>query len=177
MLRIETLGGPAFFRDSNPVDVKSKRQVGLLVFLAWHEGKRVSRDILTEMFWTSSSPANARHSISQAAYSLRQTFPSLCLELHRDYLQIPVDTLSIDVLDLRRAIRAKNLTDVRRLDVADFLDGFWIDGCGYFSEWQEGARSDLRHDLVAFYRTCMREAEKTEDWMRVAVAVEGLLRI
>jgi len=177
MLRIETLGGPVFYRNNATVDLKSKKHAGLLVYLALHEGKRVSREILTEMFWPTYNPAKARHSISQAAYSLRKALPSLCLELQRDYVQIPAGTVSVDVAELRRAILNNDLQEVRRLDIADFLDGFWIDGCSYFSEWQERARSELRGDLLVYYRRLMREAEQAGDWNHLSSAGEGLVRI
>jgi DNA-binding SARP family transcriptional activator/tetratricopeptide (TPR) repeat protein len=177
VLRIETLGGPVFRSGTTAVDLKSKKHAGLLVFLACQDGKRVSRDVVTEMFWTSFDHAKARHSISQAVYSLRKELPSLCLELQRDYLHLPSGTVSVDIAELRHAMGKNDLQDVRRLDVADFLDGFWINGCPYFSEWQERARSELRSDLVGFYRRCTRDAEQAGEWSRVSIAAEGLVRI
>src|SRR5438105_649531 len=104
MLKVTTLGNAAIHLPTGEVDLRSKKQLALLIYLAVNQGKKIRRATIAELLWPDSDNGHGGHSVSQAAYNLRLTVPTLCLELHRDSLRIPNNTVTIDLLDIRYAI-------------------------------------------------------------------------
>jgi len=177
MIRVNTLGHLSFESPTSTVELRSRKHAGLFIYLAFNQGKKILRDNLTELFWPSTNQDKARHSLSQAVYELRASIPALCIELDRHTVNLQAHTVSMDVLQLRDALTRRSLKEVVELDRGEFLDQFWLDGCPFFSDWQEERRSDLRIDLTAYYNTCVSQAERSGDWPTVLIAAEKYVRI
>jgi predicted ATPase/DNA-binding SARP family transcriptional activator len=165
-LQLSTLGPLQVSVDGRPIVFAYDKAPALLVYLAVESGQAHPRDSLAELLWPDRPSATARHNLSQALTTLRQTLqqrdarPSL-LVLTRERIQFnPAAEAWLDVADFSAALDAVDrhahvpadscpscaaeLERAAGLYRGDFLAGFSAgDGAGY-EQWLLVKREALR---------------------------------
>lgn len=143
MIEIDTLGGISVRRDGREIESISthKKKLALLVYLAV-EGKG-TRDQLVGLFWPEREEERARHSLSQALYSLRRELGSDCLQLDAEKVVANQTLVRIDARGLERAVEEQDWRRAVELYSGHFMGGFALPGASGFEDWQSMTRARL----------------------------------
>jgi DNA-binding SARP family transcriptional activator/tetratricopeptide (TPR) repeat protein len=157
-----------------------RRRLALLALLAAHRHRAVSREKLLLYFWPERAPEEARHSLAQLAYGIRQDLGDEVLQSGPDDLRTNPAVLSADVADFEAAIDRGDLQTAVALYAGPFLDGFFLSDALEFERWIEDSRAHLARRYALALESLARAAsrsgsatEAVEAWRRRA-ALEPL---
>src|SRR5580765_671265 len=195
MARVElfTLGPLQVICAGRPSGLAYNKVPALLVYLAAEAGQAHPRDSLAELLWPGRPSATARHNLSQALTTLRQTLreaeaPEPLLILSRERVQLnPAADLWLDAAEFSAALDAVDrhvhasvdtcsvcaaaLETATGLYRGDFLSGFSAgDGSG-FEQWLLVKREAWRERAVgalAQLAECQAAAGQFEAALRQA---------
>ena len=106
--------------------VLGKKIQALLAILAVRPGQVHARDRLASLLWADVGADQARHSVRQALFSLRQTLPGDVLRATGETVALNPDAVSVDVADFERlAAKASPETLERAVSLyrGDLLEG------------------------------------------------------
>jgi tetratricopeptide (TPR) repeat protein len=119
----------------------SVKQIALLSLFAADSREVLDRAEVASLLWPKASPSSARHSLSQAIYSLKQMTHET-VALTGSPTQIRIGPVESDVAYLDRAVSSSSWESAGAvLAKGLFLEGLDIEGCYDFEEWVEGHRS------------------------------------
>ncbi len=158
MLRLNLFGGLSIAGDGAPPAGQVRpRRLSLLAILAVSGERGISREQLLAILWGESTPERAKHSLSQALYSLRKdlgtdvviTVPTLRLDETR---------IGSDVAAFRAAVAAADWERAAQIASAPFLDGFYLAEAPLFERWADEQRAQLAREVVGAIRQAARVA-------------------
>ena len=115
--------------DGQPLAISGARAQLLLARLAMAPGKGLDRAVLSAMFWADRAEAQARASLRQTIWTLRQglkDFPD-ALVASGECLRLDLEVIGCDVADFERLAVSKVAPDLEaalRLYRGEFLEGF-----------------------------------------------------
>jgi|GEM_PF-526266 len=165
MIEVRLLGEFSVQCAGANVRFRSRKYGALLAYLVANAGRSVSRDALASLLWGDSPDVKARHSLSQALYSLSRTLPSLGLDTSaREEVSISEECVQSDLHRLRDALRRGDADDIVRCYGGTFLHGFWVPGAPEFEEWRETTHTQLVRSIEAVLSPALRRAEAEADW-------------
>lgn len=151
-LEIGTLGAVTVTLDGNPVEIRSAKALGLLIYLA-ETNRPHLRSSLAGLLWPDRPESAARNNLRQALTALRKALPG-----------------HIDTAGDRISLVGGSLIDTRPLTAGGyhgrFLEGFAIPDSDPFEEWITRTRS--AHEMVAlsllvrFADRCLGEGRITD---------------
>jgi class 3 adenylate cyclase/DNA-binding SARP family transcriptional activator/regulation of enolase protein 1 (concanavalin A-like superfamily) len=174
-LKLFLLGPPRVELEEQPVEIKPRKALGLLIYLAI-TGESHPRDSLATLFWPEADQRQARAALRRRLSELNQTLGREWLQVSRESVGLePGAPLWVDVAQFQQCLaRCQNhghladelcndclalLTEAVTLYRNDFLTGFTLPDCPDFDDWQffqsEGLRQELAstlEQLVHFYR-------------------------
>ena len=166
---LRCLGQPALFSPTGePIRVRTKKHLALLVYLAV-EGRRTHRrDRLAELFWPDVPAPEARHSLATALSILRPRLGPGTIEATRDHVVLVEGCVSLDLDRLQAGEVVADETQ-EALEVAGFLEGFEIPDSAEFGLWKDRQRARLlpsvRAALVQLIDRCRRTADSRDSWL------------
>lgn len=184
-LAIYLFGGFQAELDGNPIIAfGTDKQRALLAYLALESKRPHRREALATLLWCKQTESMARNSLRQALFQLRRSLHQA--EGEEPYLLItpnqvqfnPASDHWIDAVDFKRGVsmcwahhqdspdlcagcleRLKNAVELYQ---GDLLEGFTLQGCSQFSEWQiisQEACHNLALDalsrLADYFETCL----------------------
>src|SRR6185436_14725472 len=122
-LRIRTFGG-LWIEGTQPVPALGPRRLALLALVATAGKRGISRDRVIGILWPDSEEEQARHTLSQAIYTLKR-------DTGRDWISPGSDLrldpgVSSEIGDLKEALAGGALESVESLATGVFLDGFYL---------------------------------------------------
>ena len=184
MLRLHTFGGlslddgsastPSFGR------VAQRRRLALLAILAANRHRAVSRDKLLGLLWPERRAEEARHSLAQLVYGIRQELGDEVVVSGPDDLRTNPALISADVADFGEALERGDLETAVTLHAAPFLDGFFLNEAPEFERWVEEERTHLRQRCAAALESIARaalqsgRAGESVKWWRRRAALDPL---
>ena len=140
MIQIQSLGGISLQGpDGATIRLRSRKHVGLLLYLAMSGRRMFTRDHLTSLFWTS-APERARHSLSQAAYDLRSHLQGALVRGSGEQLTLDCRNLAFDAVEFESAVREGRLGDAIELYRGPFAQNLTGAGTAEFDRWVETER-------------------------------------
>lgn len=147
-LELKLLGGAEARVGSAPVTFPTRHCMLLLAYLALKPDLAQSRDALSALFWGEREDAQARSSLRQTLYRLRQTLDGCdCPVLEADHRTVRLSStaLSCDVTSLETALRGETAGLLTALDLyrGDLLADCGRTGPG-FDNWLREERTRLR---------------------------------
>lgn len=158
--RLILFGYPRLERASKPVEVRLRRGLALLAWLAV-EGADCSRDTLAELLWPEAAPGEGRTRLRRLLHRLRGLIGDDVLRSSVDAVGLsPSSPLEVDVVVFQAALTRwvgdrtadpRATAEVERaiaLYRDDFLAGFSLPGSIVFQEWQDLVSENLRHALT-----------------------------
>lgn len=132
---------------------RSANVQGLLVYLALHPGRALSRDVLAALFWPDEPDSTARTNFRQTLYQLRKLLEKgddgerPFFIVTRQTVQFNPDSdHQCDVIDFLQALKVGDLGTAVSLYSGDLLPGFTCDSL-QFEDWQRRERERL-HGLA-----------------------------
>ena len=131
--------------------VLGKKIQALLAILAVRLGQVHARDRLASLLWADVGADQARHSVRQALFSLRQTLPGDVLRATGETVTLNPESVSVDVADFERlAAKASPETLERAVSLyrGDLLEGLRLREPA-FEDWLAVERDRLRSLAVA----------------------------
>jgi predicted ATPase/DNA-binding SARP family transcriptional activator len=149
-LRLSLLGAPRLERSGEHVDIRRRKGLALLAYLATTR-KPHNRDALATLLWPNSDQAGARANLRRDLSRLQKDVGEDVLETEQDQIAFNESALTVDVVAFRRALAAVDehdhaaghlCDDCRsRLETAislykgEFLEGFTVPDSAAFEEW------------------------------------------
>lgn len=162
-VRLTLFGKPQILYDGNPLNIRAKKAIALLAYLAT-TGKAHSRERLATLLWPDSKEDVARTSLRQIIQALRETPLAAVMVTNRNSIALHADVTS-DVQEflalVKRSERAQTpstLEAVARMQAADslyrgdFLEDFHVRSSMEWDDWQEFRRLEFQYqatDMVA----------------------------
>ena len=125
------------------------KPLALLVYLCAAEGRPVAREQLADLLWGDESPDNARASLRQAVYALRQILGEERLLSDRETVAIAPGALQSDRELYTQASRRGDLREMLAIAPGPFCDFGLASGASEFERWLLGERLRLDTMLVA----------------------------
>ena len=174
MIQIQSLGGISLQGpDGSPIRLRSRKHVGLLLYLAMSGRRMFTRDHLTSLFWTS-SPDRARHSLSQAAYDLRSHLRGALVRESGEQLALDGRNLEFDALEFESAVKQGRLGNAIELYRGPFAQNLTGAGTPEFDRWLEAERLRIARLAEVTFRRFAGECESKGRWGEMCVAAMRL---
>jgi TolB-like protein/DNA-binding SARP family transcriptional activator len=148
-LRLALLGGFQAFTAGQEIDVPGRKERALLAFLAIPAGEPRSRDKVAGLLWSDRSDSQARDSLKQAVFKVRNSLDGVQpspLRADREFLSLERAAVSVDVAEFEQLIgegTTERLARAAALYRGDLLDGLDVRDAA-FDEWLLMERERLR---------------------------------
>ncbi len=170
-MQILVLGPPAIREDGQSLELRDRKGVGLLAYLAIQG--RTTRDKLADLFWTDMNQADARRNLRQRLYELKGKLPDGCLNTDGDSVSLETSAQT-DLEQFRESISAGNDEAAILLWRGAFLHGLELPSANGFDEWLEPMRETLN---VAYHEALRRLATAREERGDLRGALEAHQRL
>lgn len=158
MLVLELLGTLCMRDETRPVPLSAqqKKLSGLLAILAVAGKQGLSRDRIEAYLWPESTGGNARHSLDQAVYSVRNALGiDVIISTGRD-LRLNPELVRVDVWEFEEAIRAGQQATAASIYRGPLLDGVHFADSRELESWIDTNRNRLRFE----YQTVIERLAK-----------------
>jgi len=170
------MGGLSLHRsedDARPL-MEAGRSVTILAYLALAPQRRADRDRIAELLWRGVPLHDARHSLRQSLYRLREAADGTQLVRSVGGQLVLDNQIRFDCLEGERAADSGDLARAALLLEGDFLGDFRIPASREFEEWVEVERSRLRRQRAAVLRRVANEAAEAGDLDRGIARAEEI---
>jgi DNA-binding SARP family transcriptional activator/predicted ATPase len=173
MIFVQTLGTALIDLGDGQITPSSSRKFALLLHLSAERGQRVSRAVLRELIFPDQTEKNARHSLRELVYQLRQQ--GVELEADTDGLLLRADSVRSDYDEVLR----NGLPDVERLRAIErgFLPGYAPGHSEAYAEWLEGYRARASFELCKALLVTVAKARVGNDWRMTEQAARACLAL
>jgi DNA-binding SARP family transcriptional activator/tetratricopeptide (TPR) repeat protein len=174
MIQIQSLGGISIQGpDGMPIRLRSRKHVGLLLYLAMSGRRMFTREHLTSLFWTTPSE-RARHSLSQAAYDLRTHLQGALVRGSGEQLSLDGRNLEFDAIEFERAVKEGRLGTAIEIYRGPFAQNLAGAGTAEFDRWVETERLRIGRLAEVTFRRFAGECESKGRWGEMCVAAMRL---
>lgn len=179
-LQITLLGGIDVRGERGAVHLPTRKSKALLAYLALAPGSPHSRPKLAALLWDRSAEEQARASLRQTLFSLRQAF-SQPEPLHAtsDSVWLAADAIEVDVLvfeGLAAQQTPEALEQALALYRGDLLEGFDV-AAEPFEEWLAARRARLRERALQAMSVLLAHRCDAHEWERAAGLAERILAL
>ncbi|MBO6755385.1 MAG: winged helix-turn-helix domain-containing protein [Roseibium sp.] len=183
LLNLESLGVPRLIApNGRPIAVKTRKALGILVFLLRNHSRPVPREELADRFWSGTARDKASQSLRQALRQLRtveQTCGRDFLLAEGTHVRVTADAFRWDLRDVYELVEIGGAEEFRAAEAlwrGDFMAGF--DGLDpQFGEWLSLERDRIRSSLTSKSFRIIDRANGGADPGRVDMAARFLLHI
>lgn len=172
MLRLRALGAAEIAIDATRIDPGSPRKFALLLRLAADPGLTFPRPVLRELVFADLPDKNARHSLRETLYQLRQVGVSCNADTKGITLTDPV---SSDVAELLCA--GQPTSEQLRAAENGLLPAYVPVRSEAYAEWLEGFRARLTIELCRSLSRAIDRARKVSNWNTVADIARACLAL
>lgn len=177
MYELHSLGGVQIRNSAgDTVRLRSKKHVGLILYLAATGRRSYARDLLARLFWTTPLE-RSRHSLSQALYDLRQNIPGAVSGIPGDSIRLETSMLRFDALEFEQAVKAGDLGKAVNLYRGPFADSLSGSASDDFERWLESERMRLARLAELVLRRYVRQCDESGQWGEMCVAALRLVKV
>jgi len=146
-LSIQLFGGfHAQLGPGRPLTVRRKKAQALLAYLALHPGQPRSRDALATLLWSGVGDEQARHSLRQSLFALRQAIDADPFVVEGERVALREAAACVDIAAFERGVAAgtrEALREAAALYRGELLEGVRLDEAP-FDDWLAAERHRLR---------------------------------
>lgn len=174
-----TLGELALYAgpDGSRPLMQAGKPVAILVYLALAPPRRAERDHVAELFWPGVDISEARHSLRQSLYRLRQATDGAELVRARGTQLEFVPAVTLDGLEGERAAEAGELEWASELLRGNFLEGFSVHESHEFESWAEAQCTRFRECRARVLETLTKRHLEGGDGKSALAVAEELLAL
>lgn len=165
-LQLNLFGGFEVRRQSGAAVVLPRRKAqALLAYLAVRSGQTHRRDTLAALLWGDATDEQARHSLRQALFAIRQALPpheGEILDVGSDAVGLRQAAAEVDVAAFEQLLKrgtAEALGEACALYRGEFLEGLGVQETA-FEEWLTSERERLRELAVGALTTLLAQHER-----------------
>ena len=181
-LRLLLLGAPQLKINETPVRLPYLKAEALLYYLAV-TGRPHSRANLAALLWSKSTEHQARNSLRNAIYTIRQGLkPAHVVVVERDTISLNMAGIELDVIYFQTIVKehpanTAALSAALALWRSAFLDGLHLPDAPVFDEWiaEQRTHYDALYRQGLFYLGQLLAAEKR--WLEAQQTIETLLAV
>jgi DNA-binding SARP family transcriptional activator len=141
-----------------------RHRLALLALLAAARDATMPREKLMALLWPDHGDREARHLLNVALHVLRKALGDDVIRSEGDDLRLDTRHLPSDIVRFREAMATGDLTSAAAAYGGRFLDGFFLDDCPDFEQWQEAERWRLEGEFMAAMEKLAETAEQAGDW-------------
>jgi len=167
-IQLVTLGGLRAFEDTRELEplLAQRSRAALLVYLTIE--RRISRDVVTAMFWPESDAESARHALRQSLYHLTKVIGG------RDWIEPRAHELRVrpeveaDATSFASAIEEEDLDRALGIYRGSFLEGVHLVDLRSWECWVDARRAKWAR---AFRRACRELLDRRVAERNLAAAI------
>ena len=163
------------------IPIVSRRARGLLAYLSLVPGHAATRERLCGLLWGDRGEPQARSSLRQCLFDLREIMAAAELDLldhGREEIALRADTFEIDIVDLKRALELGDVTALSealgRAGAERLLGDLEIGGL--FREWLEQTRTQLDRVVAHGVLDQLKRLEGDRLWQDAGRLAEAFLQ-
>jgi TolB-like protein/DNA-binding winged helix-turn-helix (wHTH) protein len=163
------------------VDITSRRARGLLAFIHLSPDHTAQRERLCGMFWGDRGEAQARASLRQCLFELRDGLSAAgldILEVGRETVALRAQSVTSDLAELERALKADDIDAVTALLAAigreRLLATFELGGL--FQDWLDQARAQVEQTLADGVQALLARLAAAGRWATVRSIADAFLQ-
>ena len=173
MIYVHTLGTASIDVGSCTINPTSPRKFALLLYLAAERGRPIPRVTLQELIFPDHPERNARHSLRELFYQLRQ----MAVEIHAigDGISLVADAVRVDHDELTEG-KTVNSRLVRAAS-GGFLPGYSPPSSTAFGDWFEAYRARAISSISRALLTEVDWARNRGEWERTELAARACLAL
>src|SRR4029078_9912813 len=171
MIFVHTLGTASIDVGSCSINPTSPRKFALLLYLAVERGRRVPRPVLQELIFADQADRNARHSLRELVYQLRQL--GVPLEANADAIWLAGTAMAAECDEVIH--NASLRPDLVRATASGFLPGFIPTHSETYAEWYDAYRA---RSISSLTRAMIREIDRAKssgEWDAAETAARACL--
>ncbi|MFC1791695.1 BTAD domain-containing putative transcriptional regulator [Gemmatimonadota bacterium] len=142
---LKLLGGATIEGPNGPLGgaIAQRQRMAFLALLATAPTGQVSRDRLLAFLWPDLDAGRARRALSNALYVIKKELGEDSVSTVGDDLRLDKTSVSVDVLEFRKASEEGDLERAVTLYAGPFLDGVYLKDAPEFEKWVDGERGQL----------------------------------
>lgn len=177
MITVRALGGTQVLDENGKlVRLRSRKHVGLLLYLLSNGRKVHTRSRLCSLFWTTERD-RARHSLSQGLYDLRRALGPIIRRVCGHDISIELGSVRYDVLEFEEAARTDDLAKAVEIYKGGFAENLVDAATPEFERWLDSERIRLSRLSEAVLRRHVAECESRGLWGSMCAAALKLATV
>ncbi|MFQ5703481.1 MAG: AAA family ATPase [Gemmatimonadales bacterium] len=159
MIEVLALGPCVITQDGTdpPAELKQRKNLALLVYLARSPNRMRSRQHLIGLLWPDRPEERARHSLREAIRILRKVLGGNGMTVSDDRLRLSERAVHFDLDDFQRLEDKGNVRGAASLIRGEFLEGLSIQDASEFEDWLSSERLYWRGRCVDVLVRCAEE--------------------
>ena len=167
--------------DGAPVEISNRRARGLLAYVHLAPDQTAVREKLGGLLWSDRAESQARASLRQCLFDLRDTLSAFeldVLDVGRERIVAPTHKLNSDVAQLEFALASQDPASIAALP-GFMAGGRLLDGLelgGLFQDWLDQARAQFEQALAISVQGLLSKLEQQGRWSEVHTVADGFLQ-
>lgn len=177
MYRLQCFGSATLFDpEGQEVHFRSRKHLGLLLYLCAHRNRSLTRGHLAALFWDTEEQL-ARHSLSQALYDLRKRIEPLTIHARGGSLRLGEGEVVYEAALFEAAVKRGELERAVDLYRGAFSPNLESVGTRSFRRWLEAERSRFATVGQASLRRYIADCDRRGLWGEVCLAALRLVKM
>jgi len=164
-----------------PVEISNRRARALLAYVHLAPDRTAVRERLGGLLWSDRAEAQARASLRQCLFDLRDCLSNAGLDLldvGRERIAVPIQRLNSDVAELERALAGEDPASIAALPGlmtgGGLLAGMELGGL--FQDWLDQARAQFEQALAISVQSLLTRLEGQGRWSDVHTVADAFLQ-
>lgn len=173
MLKLLLFGSPQIIRDGEPVHVRRRRGLALIIYLAVTQRPH-SREALANLIWSEHDQKDAFANLRRELTRLRKDLGEGVIAADRKQIWLEeTAVIWVDSLAFEHHLATNELGEAVALAIGDFLVGFSVPDALVFEDWvlfeRERLQEQLSHALSQLILNTLSQAAATADAVTAAI--------
>lgn len=156
------------------ITLRSRKHMGLLLYLVAHPGTVHMRETLADLLWDGRD-RKARHSLSQALYDIRSSMGPV-ITVDANSVRLVPQRVTYELGAFERAFKCRDHETVIDLYRGEFAPDLLNLGADEFERWLDGERERCRVLVAMALKNVQQAAEERGDWDQTCLAALRLVR-
>lgn len=161
-LRVSLLGAPSIQAGRTRIATDTRKATALLAYLAVTEQPQ-RRSTVAALLWPDTDEQKARGALRRTLSVLRTALRDRWLVAEGETVELERQSVRVDVVDFRRAIREGQFGAATALYRGDFLQGFSLRDSREFDDWQATQSESLRAEYADALSRLAAQSEHAGD--------------
>lgn len=167
--------------DGARVDITSRRARGLLAYISLSPGQRAQRERLSGLFWSDRGEAQARASLRQCLFELRDVLSEAgldLLEVDRETVSFRPGAVTSDLAELERGLKVDDVDAVAAALAAVGRERLLetVELGGLFQDWLDQARAQAEQSIAEGVQGLLGRLAANGRWAAVRSIAESFLQ-